>query len=215
MKVVIERSEPIECALERLYNSVLLNTGEEKIYYFRTSTMRLADFRPQEINPTSLYVLRDHLEFQRELHSELLAFGIDTFRMDEVIHYRVDGGELWGMAPPVVEIHEEFISITSRRQKDVSELRVRVALLEDGEHRAWCAMKLHTTLRCILISDTDSAKYPFVAYPVSWADVKVCDAVPSRKRYYRNSQNQYVFARPLHILRQVGDIPPPPEIGRK
>jgi len=215
MKVVIEQKESIECALARLRNSVLLYTGAKKNYYFRSATMRLADFLPQEINPSAFYVLRKNLEFQRELRHELRAFGINTLHLDEVIHYRVDGGELWGMAPPVVEIHEEFISIPSRRQNDVSELRVRAALLEDGEHRIWNALEDNTTVRCILISNTDSVKYPFPAYPVSWADVKVYDVVPPLKRYYRNPQNQYVFARPLHVLRQVGDIPPPPEIGRK
>ena len=215
MKVVIERKEPIECALARLRNSVLLYTGVKKIYYFRNATMRLADFLPQEINPSAFYVLRKNLAFQRELRHELRAFGIDTLRLDGVIHYRVDGGELWGMAPPVLEIHEEFISIPPRRQKDVSELRVRAALLEDGEHRIWNALECNTTVRCILISNTDSVKYPFPAYPVTWSDVKVCDTVPPRKRYYRNPQNQYVFARPLHVLRQVGDMPPPIECDRK
>ena len=215
MKVVIEQKESIECALARLRNSVLLYTGAKKNYYFRSATMRLADFLPQEINPSAFYVLRKNLEFQRELRHELRAFGINTLHLDEVIHYRVDGGELWGMAPPVVEIHEEFISIPSRRQNDVSELRVRAALLEDGEHRIWNALEDNTTVRCILISNTDSVKYPFPAYPVTWSDVKVCDTVPPRKRYYRNPQNQYVFARPLHVLRQVGDMPPPIECDRK
>lgn len=215
MKVIVEGREPIENAYARLRNSVLLNTGEDKVYYYRDAIMRLVDFLPQEINPTAFYVLRKSLEFQRELHQELLVYGIDTFHLDEVIHYRVDDGELWGMVPPVIEIHQELLYVPQERRDSISKLPTLVSLLQDGEHRIWNAVQDTIAVRCILISNTESAKFPFPAYPISWSNVIVCDKVPTHKRIYRNSDIPYAFARPFQVLRQTGDESLPVEFGRK
>jgi len=88
------------------------------------------------------------------------------------LSFRIKGekGE-WKMAPPIVE---------------VSKIDKGKPVLIDGEHRFVLAKELNRKVRVIWISNL-SSKYPRVAKPVTWEEVKEYRVVPgfSQKRDYR------------------------------
>ncbi len=216
MEIALERIEPISYAYRRLRKTPL--AGTEDIFYYRDAKMRFASFHPEELHPTSRYVLRGSLEFQRELRRQLLKkSGVDIFQLKGVIHYRVDG-ELWGMAPPVVELHDERVRIVPLRgdHEAPPERRLKIKIIPDGLHRIYLAREANVRIRCIFIHGVSAEQYPFPSYPVSWDEVGLCDVVPApaEKRFFRKP-GSYEFSRPLQVLRQIGDIPLPDAWGRK
>src|SRR3989344_4930505 len=101
MKIAIHRIELIEDAFLRLKEAPLDASGDERIPIYRNASVRLADFYPEELNPTSCYVLRKGLEVQRELRGIFLEkHRIDTFWQSAVLHYETEEGQ-FDLAPPV------------------------------------------------------------------------------------------------------------------
>lgn len=197
---------PVDDAFERLRNAPLEAAGDEEIFLYRYARMRIADIVPDEVNPTSLYVMRDLLETQRALREHLLAeYEIDTLRLTKVLHLETKNGPL-GMAPPVVEIYEENVRILPRPgERTPPDLRIRIPILKDGIHRGFLARELGVTLSCVLIHGASDSVRPY-AYPNHWSDVRIYDAKPEVKKYYRR-EVPYSFMRPLKVLRQIGDGP--------
>jgi len=213
--ITLERIESIEKAFARLKAASLEAANGEEIFIYRNATMRLAEFLPEEINPTSLYVLRDQLELLRKIRKQLIdRYRIDILQLSSTIHLKTEDGRLLGMAPPLVEIYEESVQIISQ-QGDRSPppmLLLQVPILKDGIHRAWIAREEKSAIRCIVVHGALKTYLPY-AYPNAWAQVQVYDIKPENKKFYRR-QNLYSYMRPLRVLRQTGDTPPLPEWGR-
>lgn len=215
MLATIERREPIEKAFARLREAPLEAAGEERILIYKNATMRLADFFPSELNPTSLYVIHDRLIFLRTLRTELLnQWGVDILQLSETLHLRTASGELVGLAPPFVEFYEETLQIversSDRHPPHVSMLKIPI--LKDGIHRAQIAMEMGVSMRCITVENALREYAPY-AYPNSWQQVRLYGKTPELKKFYRR-QNPYTYMRPLSVLRQTGDKSPPPQWGR-
>lgn len=214
MDITIEQIIPIERALIELKAAPLEAAGDQHIPYFQNAVLRLVDMHPHEFNPSSLYVLRKNLEFQRALRRHLIdRYQIDTLQLSSVLYLRTDNG-LIGMAPPYVEISEELVDVVPKSGDRPAPpgQRLRVPLLIDGFHRAWIAREENTLLRCVLVHDTDTT-YLNYAYPNSWSDVAVCETVPEQKKYYRRV-DKYSFMIPLSVLRRIEGAPVKHEWGR-
>ncbi len=214
MDIVPEGTVPIEEAFAWLRNAPLEETDGQEICLYKDARIVLAHFFPEELNLTSLYIVKEKLEFQRRLRKHLLGYGIDTLNLSEVIHLRTPEG-IMAMAPPFTETYEERVIIVPKDgDRDPPEGRfVQLRVLKDGIHRATLARELGLQIRCIAVSSADPAHLPY-AYPNSWDEVGVYDSVPAVKKFYRR-QNPYSFMRPIKVLRQVGDKPPAAEYGRK
>lgn len=212
--IVLVGMTPLEEAFARLRAAPLEAAGGEEIFIYRDAKMRLGEFWPDELNPTSLYVLKENLEIQRLLRAHLLyTYGVDTFKLSEVLHLETPEGII-GMAPPVVEIYEETVHIIpgpNDRLPPIPRI-LKIPILKDGIHRAYLARKERVPMRCIIISGADSAFLPY-AYPNHWTEVWLFDQKPPLKKHFRRPE-PYSFMRPLKVLRQVGDTPPPPQWNR-
>lgn len=216
MTIRIERIDPIEKAFERLRNAPLEVSNGEHILIYQNATMRLSEFFPDELNPTSLYVLQNQLHLLRKIREELIdTYQIDILRLSSVLHLRTDSGHLLGMAPPFVEFYQENVEIIPLLGDNLppSKLSLKIPILKDGIHRAWIAREEKTTIRCAVVHGA-LQNYPPYAYPNQWHQVQVYDAPPPLKKFYRR-KNPYSFLRPLKVLRQTGDMPPPSEWGRQ
>jgi len=177
--------------------------------------MRVSDFWPDELNPTSLYVLSDQLELMQKIRKELLGQEqIDILQLSDILHIRTAEGKLIAMAPPFVEFYPENVRIIPLPgDKPTPErLSITVPILKDGIHRTWLAREEGVKIRCIVVSGALAQHKPY-AYPNSWDQVGVYESKPENKKFYRR-HNEYSYLRPLKALRQTGDAPPPPEWGR-
>lgn len=222
MNVILEGFEPIEEAFGRLKIAPLEAAGEEKIIIYKNANLRLGEFFPREVNPTSLYVLSHSLRLIRQMRAQLVdRYQIDILQLTSILHIRDGDGELdkydkvIGIAPPFVEIYEEIIQIIPHPEDRCppGPLPLQIPILKDGIHRAWIAKELGVKLSCIVASGALKKHLPY-AYPNDWLQVRVYDKKPEQKKYYRR-QNPYSFMRPLRVLRQTSDTPPPPEWNRK
>lgn len=216
MAITLVRIEPIEKAFARLREAPLEAAGEEKIFIYHTATMRLADFLPNELNPTSLYILKDKLKLMRDIRKQLLdQYQIDILRLSDVLHLKTEDGKIFGMAPPFVEIYEERIKIVPlpKDRKPPHTLLLQIPILKDGIHRTWIAREENVAIRCIVVHGALKENMPY-AYPNHWSEVNVYETKPNQPKYYRR-QNQYSYMRPLSTLRQTDNNPSKPEWDRK
>lgn len=214
MHITLEKIIPIEQAFARLRYAPLDAAGDKTILVFEDASIRLCDFRPQELNPMSCYVLRRNLELQRELRTWLLQqHNIDTLQLSSLLALRTDEGII-GMAPPIVEIYEELIMVYVRMGDRLPPPRaVKIPIIQDGIHRMWLGRELGIPVRTVTIEGALREHLPY-AYPNSWHEVQIYESPPEMKKHYRRMK-PYSFMRPFHIMRQVEDTPPPVEWGRK
>lgn len=213
--ITIEKIEPIEKAFTRLRRAPLEEAGDEEILIYQNASMHLADFMPDELNPTSLYVLKDQLEFLRIIRGQILdRYQIDILQLSSILHLRSEDGRLLGMAPPIVEIYEETVRIVplAGDRRPPATLSLQTPILKDGIHRAWIAREEGLVLRCVVVHGALKGYQPY-AYPNAWSQVQIHDSKPKHKKFYRR-QNPYSFMRPLKALRQTENTPPLPEWGR-
>jgi len=214
MEATVERIIPLREGIAALQQSVLENTGGLVVPYYQRAVIRVADLRPDECNPVSLYLLQKNLDKQRELRAFLWdRYAIDTLQMSVIVHLRTPEG-LVGVCPPYVEVsHETVQLIPSDAELETPAYQsMRVPLIVDGLHRAWLAREEGVPLRCVIAEGGDPA-YPYGAYPVGWHEVKVYDAVPPVKKRYRRA-DKYSFMRDLDALRMLPKAQEAKEYGR-
>ena len=65
--------------IDNLRNVNMIHNREA--YPYRDSEFSFEEIPLDNIRPTQLYVLKEHLKIQHELRTELLSHGIDTLRM--------------------------------------------------------------------------------------------------------------------------------------
>jgi hypothetical protein len=199
--VTLERIEPIEQAFARLRAAPLEAAGDEQIRIYENAVMRITDFFPDELNLTALYVLKPQLKLLRDLRAELIRrYDIDVLRLSAVLQLRTHDGQLFGMAPPFVEIYEEEVQIVPfpGDREPPPPFLMKVPVLKDGMHRAWLAREENIPIRCVVVHG--ALRYGTYAYPNQWSQVHVHDEKPAQKKYYRR-QKQYSYMRPLSALR--------------
>jgi len=214
--ITIEKIEPIETAFARLRTTPLDATNGEQIFIYQTADIRLAEIHPDEVNPTSLYVLAPQLTLLREMRKQLLDdYDIDILHLSAILHLRTKDGKLFGMAPPFVEVYKETVDIIVAKPEDRTppRLTLNIPVFKDGMHRAWIAREENETVTSIVVRGA-LAEHPPYSYPNEWSQVTVCQSKAERKlkKFFRR-QSEYSYLRPLRALRQTGDVLPAPEYG--
>jgi len=212
--ITLEGIEPIEEAFVRLRAAPMDKTGGEKILVYEHAELSVRDVDLDLVSPTSLYALEENLAFQRELREHLLATeGIDTLYLPGVLRLRGPDGVI-GMAPPVVEIYQDTVSVSPQEGDQVHDKPIVMdfAILLDGIHRGILAREVGVTLRCVVIQHALLGLLPY-AHPNSWDEVRVCKTVPAVKKRYRRQDN-YSFMRPVKYLGQVSGNAPVTQYGR-
>lgn len=130
-----------------------------------------------EVYPISLYTLRKQLAIQKLLHRTFLReYDRDIFDLNHDtpdMYFRVSGAEaVWQMVPPIVEVSAADGGKT---------------LLLDGEHRFMYARSIGLKVVRVVHIERVPSRYPIIATPVSWDEVRVFDDVPEvgKKRRFR------------------------------
>lgn len=166
----------------KVIRSVTL-TGDPTVFPYAKAKITSKLIDPNTVHPLSLYVLKDHLRLQHQLHEVLVRdYDIDTFDQDGVapdIMFRVEGesGD-WMLAPPVVE---------------VSQADGGIPVLVDGEHRCLLARKRNRKIRVVWIEEIPR-QFPTVPLPVSWEEIKIFEKVPDmtlKRRYRYNTLSEF------------------------
>lgn len=213
--ITLEGIEPIEEAFIRLRAAPMDKAGDEEILVYERASLSIRDVDLDLVSPTSLYVLEENLAFQRELRLHLMAqASIDTLHLSGVLRLRGPDGVI-GMAPPVVEIYQDTVSVSPQEGDALYEnpIAMDFSILLDGIHRGMLAREMGMTLRCVVIQHALSGPLPY-AYPNSWDEVGVYKEVPAVKKRYRRG-NPYSFMRPVKYLGQVGGTAPITQYGRE
>ena len=132
----------------------------------------------EEILPLSLYVKEDKIARAVELHDLLMAgYCGSIFDLLGLLNFRLDGGDAWVIAPPVIETFVEH----------GTEGAGQVAGLVDGLHRWFGAARVGLDrARSIVIH---GVTVPLISFAAKWEDVKLYHAdlspAPDEKRHYR------------------------------
>ena len=157
--------------------------GDKNVKPYRDASVSLMRFSPEEVNPTTFYVLKKGIEFQRELREAMLAqHGIDTLELSYWLEISVNGGAPWGLTPPVVELtHRKVHYVAEDGGVDKrGAFEIKIPIINDGAHRVWLAREEKMWFAGLYISGAD-ANHPFYAHPNNWSDVKEVDEVPKEK----------------------------------
>lgn len=208
MNVEIVEEFSLSDGFRNMKNAPLENAGKKEILFYKDASFRLGEFYAEELNPTSLYALREKIEFQRELRERLMSrYDIDTLALDRVLHLKVDEKKE-AMMPPYVEISEEKLRLSPRECISDRERSyhappkvqiLNIPPLIDGIHRVLLARELNLPVRCIVVRGINR-RYLHCAYPNTWSEVARVGKVPEQKKFYRRRE-KYSFMRPLDVMR--------------
>lgn len=190
---------------EKIRSVPLMNKREDgsNIYVYGDANISLREFDVGDVNPTSFYVIRDNMRFQRELREELLKQGIDSLHLDRAYELKNDKGEIWTLMPPVIEVASRdvrFVPMEGElKYNDVSQLNIPI--INDGMHRVSLARELGDTFNGIYISGV-LKEFPFYAHPNGWSRVKEVDKVPASKeeKKFYSRENCYGLYRDFGFL---------------
>lgn len=180
-------------------------TGE-KIFVYKNAHMELRSVWPDEINPSTLYLLEENLERQYALREFLLKeHGIDTLNLSECILFVPDGEDPekpMMLIPPFVEVAEELVTFPQRLDSLGCErpVRSKVSELVDGAHRMYMARQINEKCRVVWVVGAASWDHPLYVYPNHWEEIGIYNdmkEVPLKKLYRRENALRYTRMRPL------------------
>ena len=181
---------PTNQLIEKVRDTTMLN--DKSIQPYKYADISVEDIPIDEFSPTQLYILRDHLEVQKELRNSLLEKDCDTLRLYGSILLKNAGVSIW-MMPPIVEDDHEF-----------------GPCLLDGTHRAYLAKQLGMkSLGVIRIRNT-SKDMPIISLPNNWNEIVEYDTIPtdkSKKKRYREPPNKYDYYRDFSQITGIGKDP--------
>jgi len=166
-----------------------ITTLEGDFQPYQNASVVLKDFDPNEVVPTSKYVIVDSLVTIGLISRTLRRYGLDINQIDDIVE--VDGIKI---APPVIEFDGE---------KDC---------IVDGVHRLLIARAKKQKVKCIYIRD---ASLPIIGKPISWETVKVMEVPSEDPRDRRNlrdgiedtSECLRRYYRDLSVLGSLGRRP--------
>lgn len=165
---------------------------DKSMYLYKDAKITIEDMPIEDFLPTQMYVMKDHLETQRNIRRELLNKNYDTFKLMGGITLRKSGIETT-MIPPIVEEDDEF-----------------GPCLLDGTHRAYLARQLGMkTLGVVYVSGVLN-EIPMIALPNRWGDIAEYSVIPdsSQKKRRRNlAGSKYDYYRDFSAITGVGKDP--------
>lgn len=172
--------------LSRLRQVTLLNEVIPGFHPLRLSTVTLEAVSLDKLHPCALYVLRSQLTITRRLREAFLTQEIDILNLDKkrtIIDYHWGEQQNCIIAPPLVEISQDDGGIW---------------IVVDGLHRVTTAKELG--LATITVAKVENTAASIPALPVSWDEVKYCDAVPPTEL-----RRKFRFNSPLEVRKWIQD----------
>lgn len=175
------------------------------IFVYRGANIGIRHIKPDEVNPTTFYLLRAGLEFQRQLRAELLSKeGIDTFDLAYGIRLSADDGKEHLLIPPVVEVTPRTVQFIPTKKEELAfpdHVEIGIPVINDGAHRMFLAREVGENIRVIHISGADP-NFPFYAHPNDWERIRVVDQVPANKREkkFYSREDCYALYRDFGVL---------------
>ena len=193
--------------LEGLVRKVPLmkqNDGDEDILVYRDANISFRELNVEEVNPTTFYIVRDNLDFQRGLRAELMhQYGIDPLHLTKAYEIRNEAGEVWTLMPPVIEVaHRNVNYVPGAQELEYTDtFGIKIPIINDGAHRVYLAKEEGETFTGVYISGIPE-EHPFYAHPNEWSRVKVVDSVPKTKEEKKlySRDNCYQLYRDFGIL---------------
>lgn len=135
-----------------------IETLDDRYPIYREADVSIKEFDPDEVRPTSKYVLRDRLVLMKELQEQ-----------HDILHLRdktrIDG---YVVAPPIVENDGKTDCIV------------------DGLHRFMVAKIKDKKVTAIHVEDVNCPDRPIIGYPVDWNKVRIRREQPQRGEDCRN-----------------------------
>ncbi len=197
MLKILERIHFVDLE-EKLRQVQLLkpDAAGKPIYPYKDAHISFRQVHPDEVNPTTFYLLRKGIEQQRQLRQEFLVHEIDTLALDGAVVYQTGEGTRT-LLPSIVEVQEEEVIFQNPRgdQTYVQPFRIKIPVINDGAHRVYVARE-EKVLPVVCFITGALAEYPLYAFPNHWDDVKIVDAVPDRKedkKLYRREDNYGLY----------------------
>lgn len=154
-----------------------------QIFVYEHADVSLRNVSSEEVNPTSFYAVRDGLQLQRDLRNNLLdQHGLDTLTLTELLRFRTEDGQEFGLMPPVVEVQRRRVRYIPAEGELSHEgtFEIKIPLVNDGLHRFMIAREVGSRVSVVYVVGSDP-EFPFYAHPNSWSDVKLVDGVPKTK----------------------------------
>ncbi len=169
-----------------------LDESGNKIFVYKDARISLRrDVNPNEVNPTTFYMLRKSLETQREMRHDLMRLGYDPLHLEGALMVLNNKGEVWTLIPPVIEVTQRYVRYAPQDGEVayMPPFRVMIPIINDGIHRVSIAREEGSTFTALWISGVDERyQYQFYAHPNDWPLVKVLDELPmikGEKKMYR------------------------------
>lgn len=202
MNINVVRRIPFGELEKKLRQVPLLHTKDANgapLFVYSDAKITFRTVFPDELNPTTYYLLKKNLAFQRDLRAHLIdTEAIDPFALSEAVELEnTDTREVWTLTPPIIEVSEERVSFHGK-EGDIcyeDQFRVKLLVINDGAHRAYLARELNVPVTIVHIHGVDS-RYPFYALPNGWERVRVVSEVPktmAEKKAYRRTDSYELY----------------------
>ena len=161
--------------IDTLHSTTLVE--DSTILPYEHSTITIKEMDVEEIAPTTLYVVKKGLQFQRSLRQTLQSVGHDPLWLEGGLRLEHKGQRV-GLIPPIVEDDPDH-----------------GPCLIDGAHRVYNGRKVgQATIRVIHILNVLPST-PIYAHPNTWDEIIEYDEIPSnpelKKRYRDNPRSLY------------------------
>lgn len=192
--------------VDRIRKVPLVQKSKEgsEIFVYEQARISLRELDPNEVNPTTFYLLKNNLEFQRDLRKVLQETeGIDTLSLDMTLEIKNQDGELWTLMPPIIEVTPRQVKYSPLEDEIRHEqiVKVQIPIINDGAHRVYLAREMGIPFRGVFISGVDE-RFPFYAHPNEWERVKLVDSVPKTKeeKKFYSREDCYALYRNFGVL---------------
>jgi hypothetical protein len=176
--------------VKQLQDTTMLTN--KSVHPYENADIRIEEMPIDGFSPTQLYVLKEHLEVQKDLRESFLDKGYDTLRLYGAVLLKNAGITAW-MMPPIVEDDQEY-----------------GPCLLDGAHRAYLARQLGIRSIGVLHISGILTNTPMIALPTRWDEVIEYESEPtdkSKKKHYRNIPNMYNYYRDFSGITGIGKDP--------
>ncbi len=175
-----------------------------EIYVYKEARISLRELDPEEVNPTTFYLLRSGLEFQRKLRKKLLEQdNIDTLHLTSAYELENEKKEIWTIMPPIIEVTQRVIKYQSKEHELTYDLpvNIKIPIINDGAHRVFIAREEGLSFKGIYISKI-LEEFPFYAHPNEWERVKIVETIPKTKeeKKFYSRENCYALYRNFDVL---------------
>lgn len=182
MKVELIRTIPLEEILDRVRKAPLLS--DKSIQPYKSAHIDLRQLTTSEFNPSTFYLVREHLDFQRELNAILQReYGHNTLNLLEGVVISVNGEKEELLIPPIVEVTKRTVYYQAQPGEInyAKPQTVMIPIAVDGNHRSSLAHGNNGRVRVIHVANANQ-DYPFYAHPNSWDEIKLVNEVPKSKQ---------------------------------